>query len=99
MTTTTFINIAQVNFFFAGTVQEFLLGIGIQFIPRRFQRKAKMLSYFLQHAIIIWTLTVPATNRTLADADLLIGNQFVRTEMATGAQTITDRAGTEGIVK
>ena len=98
MTTTTFINIAQVNFFFASAIEEFFLVLAsssFQGVSRENQN-ARLL---LQHAIIIRTLTIPATDRTLADADFLIGNQFVRTEMAAGTQTITDRAGTEGIVK
>src|SRR5690606_38795259 len=99
MTSATFIDITQINFFFAGSIQKFLFGVGIQFIPRSFQRKAKMLGDFLDHAVIIRSLTVPATNRALANADLGIGNQLVGTEMAAGPQTITDRTGTKRIVE
>src|SRR5690606_12718053 len=99
MTSATFIDITQINFFFASAIQKFFLGIGIQFIPRRFQRKTEMLGNFLDHAVIVRTLTVPAPNRALANADLRIGNQFVGTKMATGSQTITDRTGAKRVVE
>src|SRR5690606_234856 len=99
MTSATFIDITQINFFFAGAVQKFFLGIGIQFIPWRIQRKTKMLGNFLDHAVIVRTLTVPTTNRALANADFRVGNQFVGTEMAAGPQTITDRAGRKTMVE
>src|SRR5690606_17476055 len=95
MTAAAFINIAQVNFFLAASIQEFLSGVGIQLFPRSIQRKAKMLGDFLQHAIIIRTLTVPAADRALADADLCIRNQFLSTEMAACPQTVTDWASTD----
>src|SRR5690606_2349142 len=99
MTSATFIDITQINFFFASAVQKFFLGVSIQFIPWSFQRKTKMLGDFLDHAVIVRTLTVPATNRALTDTDFRIGNQFVGTEMAAGPQTITDRTGAKRVVE
>src|SRR5690606_29445098 len=99
MTSATFIDITQINFFFASAIQKFFLGIGIQFIPRRFQRKTEMLGNFLDHAVIVRTLTVPAPNRTLTDTDFRIGNQFIGTKMTAGAETITDRTGTKRVIE